>query len=62
MNDSEKTAEIEVTPEMVEAGLFELGNFNSEMDSGTEFVTRLFLAMCSNCVRHIHQVGPEAPL
>ena len=51
--------EVEVTPEMVQAGLLELSNFNSDMDSGMEFVTRLFLSMHSIHAQHIHQANPS---
>lgn len=34
-----------VTPEMIEAGCFELRNYDQNMDGGTEFVIRLYRAM-----------------
>lgn len=38
-------SEKEITPEMVEAGTFELSSFDPDLDSGSEFVKRVFLAM-----------------
>ena len=37
--------DIEVTPEMIDAGADELMWFNPELDSGSEFVKRVYLAM-----------------
>lgn len=37
--------EIEITPEMVEAGLAELVAFDPEYDEGQDFVRRVFRAM-----------------
>lgn len=37
--------EIEVTPEMVEAGVFELSNHDPESDNGYEFVKQVFRTM-----------------
>ena len=39
------TSEIEITPEMIEAGLRELSNFDPDFDSGSEFVAMLYQAM-----------------
>ena len=38
-------AGVEVTPEMIKAGTHELFSFDPEIDSGSEFVKRVFLAM-----------------
>ena len=37
--------EIEVTPEMIEAGMRELVNFDQDHDSGYVFVRRVFISM-----------------
>lgn len=44
-DESDSPEEIVVTPEMVDAGLFELSQFDPDKDPGSEFVTRLFRAM-----------------
>ena len=48
---SEQAPEIEITREMIEAGTLELLTFNPEIDSGTEFVKRVFQAMIAASVR-----------
>lgn len=40
--------DIEITPEMVRAGIGELTWFDRDRDSGSEFVTRLYRVMASN--------------
>ena len=42
---SKRERKIAVTYQMIQAGLSELNNFDPEMDSGSEFVVRLFKAM-----------------
>lgn len=39
------TSEIEVTPEMIDAGLRALSNFDPDRDSGSDFVARLYRVM-----------------
>lgn len=48
---TENTEEIEITPEMIEAGISVLTNFNPCLDSGSEFVRELYLAMASHSNR-----------
>ena len=38
-------AGVEVTPEMVQAGLAELATFDPDSDLGSQLVTQIFLAM-----------------
>ena len=43
----ESEAEIEVTPEMIEAGIAELARYNPEYESDEKAVTRIYEAMLS---------------
>ena len=52
MDSLENAAEIEITPEMIEAGVLELSFYDPEHDDGFEFVTRLYRIMESE--RHSH--------
>lgn len=51
--------EIEITEEMLEAGLFELGSYDPESDRGDHFVRSLFTAMISQVrADYSAQLGP----
>jgi hypothetical protein len=58
MNDNEKrqteTLDIEITPDMIKAGVSALCSYDSEFESREEGVTRIFEAMC----RASRKVGP----
>ncbi len=45
-SDGQASAEIEVTPEMIEAGVCELTGFDGNEDSGSQLVVRIYRAMC----------------
>jgi len=47
-----ESVEIEVTPEMVEAGRFELANYDPEFDTGTAFVIAVYRAMEASRSQH----------
>ncbi len=43
--DGQAGTEIQITPEMIEAGLFELSGYQPDFESGREFMVRLLLAV-----------------
>lgn len=50
-------AGVEVTSEMIKAGVSELSAFDSEHDSGFEFVRRLYQVMAALSPRYIGREG-----
>lgn len=59
MNDSttDRPIEIEITPEMLEAGMIELGCYDPKYDNGFDFIRRVFRAMfLARCC-----IEPEGP-
>lgn len=46
-NSARSPEDIEVTPEMIEAGVFELSQYDPEKDNGYEFVKRVFQVMAA---------------
>jgi|GEM_PF-4078447 len=59
LEKTEETAEIEVTPEMVEAGLILLNAYDPEHDNGFDFVASLYRTMeLERRLSKDHRSGP----
>lgn len=49
MKTTDKGTEVEITPEMIEAGMLEISSYNTDFETMEEAVARIFIAMIEAC-------------